>query len=253
MPYAAPSNGSMLTGMPNRIAIVAALEREIRPLVKDWHVSAREHDGRSFKFFEDDHTVAVCGGIGAQAARRACEAVISLYQPSLVISAGVAGALQSDIAPGSGFTPRTVVDAQDGSRTDVGSGTGILVTVGSVIGRGQKAAMAKSYGAQAADMEAAAVARGAQARSVPFCAIKAISDGVDSDLPPIDRFIRHDGQLHTAKFIAYVAMRPWLWRSTWKLARDSARASNTLCKLLQHASAADQELSLHPAGATPNH
>jgi len=236
-----------------KIAIIAALEREIRPLVRNWHISVREHDGRRFKFFEDDRTVAVCGGIGAQAARRACEAVISLYQPSLVISAGFAGALQSDIEPGSGFTPRTVIDARDGSRTEMGSGVGTLVTVDSVVGLEQKMTMARSYGAQAADMEAAAVARGAQARNVPFRAIKAVSDGVDSDLPPIDRFIRHDGQLHSAKFFVYVAIRPWLWRSTWKLARDTSRASNTLCKLLQHTSNANEELGLHPVGATTNH
>lgn len=239
--------------MPNRIAIVAALEREIRPLVRDWHVCVREHDGRRFKFFENDRFVAVCGGIGAQAARRACEAIIFLYEPSLVISAGFAGALQPAIEPGSAFTPRTVIDAQDGSRTDVGSGTGTLVSVGSMVGHEQKMTMAKSYGAQAADMEAAAVARGAEARNVPFRAIKAISDGVDSDLPPIDRFIGHDGQLHTAKLVAYVAVRPWLWGAIWKLARDSSHASNTLCRLLQSISADDEELSFHPSGATANH
>ena len=55
-----------------KLAIVAALEREVWPLVKDWKVSERECDGKKFKFFEKADSVLVCGGIGAQAARRAC-------------------------------------------------------------------------------------------------------------------------------------------------------------------------------------
>jgi adenosylhomocysteine nucleosidase len=240
--------------MPDKIAIVAALEREIRPLVRDWRISLRDHEGRRFKFFENDRAVAICGGIGAPAARRACEAVIALYQPALVISAGFAGALEPNMELGSAFTPRTVIDAQDGSRTHADSGTGTLITVAAVAGPAEKRKLASAYCAQAADMEAAAVARGAQARGIPFRALKAISDGPDSILPPIDRFIRHDGHLQTAKLAAYVAIRPWLWAPTWKLARNGLRASNTLCKMLHpYACAADEKLSLHPKVAKANH
>jgi nucleoside phosphorylase len=67
-----------------KIAIVAALEREVRPLLKRWHSVEREYEGRQFKFFESGESVLVCGGIGAEAARRATEAVIALYRPGLV-------------------------------------------------------------------------------------------------------------------------------------------------------------------------
>jgi adenosylhomocysteine nucleosidase len=240
--------------MCDKVAIVAALEREIKPLVRDWHVSVREHDGRRFRFFESDHLVAVCGGIGGPVARRACEAIITLYQPALVVSAGFAGALESNIEPGSGFTPRTVINAQDGSRTDTGVGSGTLVTVDFVATPEQKRNLAKSYGAQAADMEAAAVARGAQARNIPFCAVKAISDGVNFVLPPIDRYVRSDGQLETVMLVVHIVLRPWIWRSVIQLARQSARASVTLCKLLQHfGRVEDEKPTLHPTGATANH
>ena len=56
-----------------RVAIVAALEREVRPLVKDWSVREKEADGRRLRFFEKDDIVLVCGGIGAEAARRAAK------------------------------------------------------------------------------------------------------------------------------------------------------------------------------------
>src|SRR5438876_546028 len=51
MPWAAPWNGFGQTAMPTpKVAIVAALEREVWPLVKDWPVSHREHEGRWLKF-----------------------------------------------------------------------------------------------------------------------------------------------------------------------------------------------------------
>src|SRR5204863_10104916 len=71
------------TAMP-KIAIVAALERELRPLVRSWKVEPREHAGRVFRFFERGDRVAVCGGIGAEAARRAAEAIIVLYAPEAI-------------------------------------------------------------------------------------------------------------------------------------------------------------------------
>src|ERR1700756_5923168 len=104
------------------VAMVAALEREIWPLVRHWHVSEREYSGRRFRVFESQERVAVCGGIGPQAARRAAEAIISLYRPALVQSVGFAGALDTSLRVGELFEPRQVIDASDGSRAATGSG-----------------------------------------------------------------------------------------------------------------------------------
>ncbi len=233
---------------PPKVALVAALEREVRPLIEHWQVSEREYQGRKFKFFENDRVVLACGGMGAEAARRACEAVIALYQPSLVVSAGFAGALQPELSVGYTLTPRTVVDASDGSRTDTGEGSGVLVSLDSVAGLEQKAKLAKAYGAEAVDMEAAAVARGAEARGVRFRAIKVISDGSDFAMPPIERFIHPNGQFQTARFVFYVALRPWLWGKVMRLARNSAHASTMLCQQLDqfnHRQVDDIEPDLH--------
>ena len=86
--------------MPAKVAIVAALEREVWPLIKSWPTSHKEHDGRAYKFFEKDSAVLVCGGIGAEAARRAAEAIINLYQPALIVSAGFAGGLDPAMQTG---------------------------------------------------------------------------------------------------------------------------------------------------------
>ena len=99
-----------------KVAIVAALEREISSLTRGWSRVAREYDGRGFTFFERDDMVVVCGGIGEQAARRAAEAVIAFYHPALVQSVGFAGALDASLSVGDILTPSVVIDARDGSQ-----------------------------------------------------------------------------------------------------------------------------------------
>src|SRR6185437_5829828 len=99
-----------------KIAIIAAIERELRPLIKSWRTTKLEHEGREFTFYESDYAVAVCGGIGAESARRAAESIIVRSSPKLLISAGVAGALVPELSVGDTVFPAVVIDARDGSR-----------------------------------------------------------------------------------------------------------------------------------------
>lgn len=212
-----------------KIAIIAAMEREVRPLVRVWKVREIERDGRRYRLFENGDAALICGGIGAEAARRAAEAVIGEVNPVRVWSVGFAGALDGSLAVGQVFEPRTVINARDGSRMDTGCGQGSLVTAGAVADRDQKTRLAKAYGAVAVDMEAAAVAQAGEARGVQFGAVKAISDAVDFSLPAMDRFIAGDGTFRAAAFAAHIAVRPWLWGRTAALARNAAKASQALC------------------------
>ncbi len=225
-----------------KIAIVAAIERELWPLIKNWPATEIHHDGREFTFFERDYAVAVCGGIGAEAARRAAEAIIVRYSPELLISAGVAGALVPELRVGETIFPSTVIDTQDGSRHQTAirdtalSGSTLARTVlasyPEIANVAQKQQLAKSYGAHAVDMEAAAVARSAQAHNLSFLAIKAISDESNFELPEMSRFIR-DGKFQTKRFILHVALRPWLWLKMIRLARNTQIASHSLCAWLR--------------------
>jgi len=215
------------------VAIVAALEREVAPMVRNWRVSDQEHGKRRFRFFESANAVLVCGGMGFEAARRATDAVIALYRPSVVLSVGFAGALDESLRVGHVIEARCVVDARDGSRTDTGAGNSILVSFPSVAGAEQKAKLAKSYGGQAVDMEAAAVAKGAEARGLRFAAVKAISDEVGFAMPPMDRFIAPDGSFRARSFAFYAAKRPFIWPDVFRLARNSAKAARALSARLE--------------------
>lgn len=216
-----------------RIAIIAAMEREVKPLIRNWKMRMMGHDGRRYRLFESGEAVLICGGIGAAAARRATEAVIREVNPQLVISVGFAGALDDSLMVGHVLEPRAVINSADGVRTEIGSGQGVLVSSATVADKEQKSRFRKAYGASAVDMEAAAVAQGAQARGAEFGALKAISDVADFNLLAIDRFVSDDGSFHSARFSFHVALRPWLWATTISLARNSSKASYALCDAIE--------------------
>lgn len=218
-----------------RVAIVAALEREVRPLVKGWRASDKEHDGRRFCFFENGEVVLVCGGIGAAAARRAAEAVIAIFAPKTIYSAGFAGALDQKLRVGDVVRPQAVINSGDGSRVILGGGEGTLVSFDAIASPGQKVKLRESYAAQAVDMEAAAVARSAQLRGIEFAAIKVISDAADFEFPSMERFVDAEGKFSEVRFAWFAASRPWLWPQVLRLAKNSRRASRSLCACLRAA------------------
>ena len=217
----------------SKVAMVAALQREVSGLIRGFACIEHEYEGRRFTFFECDELVVVCAGIGLDAARRAAEAVIGLYRPTMVLSVGFAGALQAGLPVGEVVVPAVVIDARDGSRSEIAGGSGALVTFIGVAGRQQKENLAQSYGAQLVDMEAAAVAASARAHEIRFGAIKAISDDSSFEMPEMSRFVDVNGRFMTANFAFSVALRPWLWARTAILARNSRKAARLLADHLQ--------------------
>jgi adenosylhomocysteine nucleosidase len=77
-------------------------------------------------------------------------------------------------------------------------------------------------------MEAATVARIAQAHNLPFHAIKAISDDTTFELHELAQFATQDGQFREAAFAAYSVARPRLWSKLFHLAVNSKRAIQCL-------------------------
>jgi adenosylhomocysteine nucleosidase len=229
-----------------KLAIVAALEREVRPLIRNWRVREQDAGGRRFRFFEKDDIVLVCGGIGAESARRAAEAVIAFYAPKMVCSAGFAGALDPGLRVADIIQPRRVVNAGDGSSVKLNRGEGVLVTFGAIASPAQKTKLRDSFGAQAVDMEAAAVARAAEARGVGFAVVKVISDKFDFSFPAMERFVDSNGRFLEGRFAAFAGLRPWLWPQVLRMARNSGRASRALCDWLRRIDRAAMENSCHP-------
>jgi adenosylhomocysteine nucleosidase len=135
---------------------------------------------------------------------------------------------------GSIARPSTVINVRTGERFPCAGGDGsVLATVASFAGLNEKRRLYDAYGVGTVEMEAATVARLAQAHGLPFSAIKAVSDGADFELPGIERFHTAEGQFREAAFAVYAAFRPWLWRPVVKMAKGSKLAAANLCREIE--------------------
>src|SRR4051812_23777975 len=223
----------MSTATP-KLAIIAALEREIAPLVKGWNATSVDSQRRTTKIFERDNIIVACGGIGGISARIATDAVWRHANGNigLFVSAGFAGALVPELKIGDVFEPGTIIGDSDNNTIDTAKGKGKLVSAGAIAGIEHKRIFAGNYQAQAVDMEAFAVADVARVYNVPCTAIKVISDEYDFPMPPMGRFVTDSGEFKTAGFIGYTLVRPWIWPTVVNLGANSALATKRLCEAL---------------------
>src|SRR5260370_17556544 len=120
-------SGSVATDM-SRIDMIAAMEREVRPLIRSWNVRTLEHGGRRYRLFENGQAVLICAGIGPEAARRATEAEIQEVHPVRVISVGFAGALAGSPPVGQVLEPPTVLNSAASVMTAAGPCTALLLS-----------------------------------------------------------------------------------------------------------------------------
>jgi nucleoside phosphorylase len=222
----------------SRTVIIAAMEREVRPLVRGWRQGPISNGGRSFQAFEKEDMAVVISGTGRKHAEAAARAAVARYRPEQLISAGVAGALIRSLKAGSVFMPNVVVDAADGTeyRASVERGGvvggGILVSVDEIAGAEAKSALVERFHALVVDMEAAGVAKVASEAGTGFGCAKAISDEADFVMPPLGQFIDAEGHFHSGRFAAWTMLRPWHWAKVVTLGRNTSRAVRALCEWL---------------------
>lgn len=211
-------------------AIIAALPREVKPLVRGW----RQHQlPGKVHAYTNDFAVVVCAGMGAARVTLAAQTAMSLKPVTALLSVGLAGACDPSLAVGEVVKAGIVVDTQSGERFTDSQFRQVLVSTPAIASVREKERLNASYGAAAVDMEAATVARIAQAHGLAFHAIKAISDDATFELHEVARFATPDGQFREMAFAAHAALRPQLWRRLIQLARNSNRAINALTTELE--------------------
>jgi adenosylhomocysteine nucleosidase len=216
-----------------RIAIVAALPGELKPLVRGWERSARSGAVLWRRQAGPAEWVAACAGLGGPAALRALEAIEHDGRAAEVVSAGWAGALRPAFVPGRAYWVSGVVDAASGARFPAsGAGEVWLVTQSRVADAAQKAVLAGRYDAGLVDMEAAALAGVCARRGVPFRAVKGVSDGPTDPLPDLTAFIADDGRFRFPAFVLHALVRPWSWPALVRMGRHSGEAAEAIARAL---------------------
>jgi len=217
-----------------RIAIIAAMAGELKPLVRGWPRESRNGVDLWRKRQGEDVRIVACAGIGVNAAKRAFEEIEKDGVIDSVFSVGWAGALREDFAAGQAYRVTGVIDARTGDRFNVAgqSAECWLVTSDRVADQADKRQLATTYGASLVDMEAAGIARQAAMRGIPFYCIKGVSDGFFDELPDFNRFISSNGQFQSVRFIFFAMLRPWHWPALMRLGQNSKKSAQAIKELL---------------------
>jgi adenosylhomocysteine nucleosidase len=216
-----------------RTALIAAFPGELVQIVRGWKHSTR-NGVDLWQHRDEDLWVAACAGTCQAAATRAFAAVEEDAPIDLVFSLGWAGALTTEIRPGTAHNVAGVIDVRTGERfrCDAYAGDRWLVTSPKVADPSEKLRLASTYSAALVDMEAAAIGRLAAMRGIPFYCIKGVSDGLTDRLPDFNRFLSPSGKLQIPRLILFALLRPIYWPALIRMGENSRKASQSIAESL---------------------
>lgn len=229
-----------------RILVTFALENEFAPwrkmrrfqrvCIEAWDHSYRARVG-------DVDVDVVLTGAGRFAVQQSLELAFD-REPEACIVSGLAGALKPEYRPGAVLAARTVGDvagtrfvASDPSLIPHARECGAKIVDKFLVSDSviSTAEWKKALGASgdAVDMESIYILAAAAHRQIPAVAIRAISDGVESDLPlDFDRTFNERGEVSVPRVLRQIAVRPHRISAVLRLAKESEKAARALAKFL---------------------
>jgi len=260
MEKARPPEISSLRRAP--LAIFVATRAEARPLWMALCSTARAprlSDSVARTELQDREVVLVTTGMGPAHAEAAACRLFDGVPGAVAISVGVSAGLDPQLRSGDlivadqvSFYRRSAEAARAFScdselKESAVSGVrrsgdryrlGPIVTVDQIVLTAkEKRELAARSGALAVDMESAAIAAAAAARSVPFLAIRAILDPVEMDLRiAFDQFLDHRGEPRPASLARYLFAHPLALISLVGLGLRTRAACRRLGRLLRELS-----------------
>lgn len=181
-------------------------------------------------------------GPGPRLAGQAVRVALERAGGGILLSTGFCGAAREGLEPGGIFIASEVVDAATGVRypaLPVQAGApfrrGTLWSQDRVAATREEKAQIAARGADAVEMEAAAVAAGAASRRIPFYCVRAVSDGATEDLPlDFNRFRDPEGRFSKWSITAAVLVHPSKLTSLLQFRRTCGRAAEQLGEFLVH-------------------
>ncbi len=229
-----------------KVLITFALANEFAPWRKMRRFERVSVDGGDSTY---DARVGRCDvrvaltGVGGFAARRALVQAFDL-DPDVCISSGLSGGLKACYAPGDVLVARAVADVNGASlvysdaelvsRADASGARVVekfLVSEKVISTVEQKQALSTS--GDAVDMESLYILSEAAHRRIRSVAIRAVSDGADSNLPlDFDHVFSEQGTVSVSKVIGQVVRRPGSIPGLLRLAHESERATAALARFL---------------------
>jgi adenosylhomocysteine nucleosidase len=197
------------------------------------------------------HLESLITGIGPKsAARTLLESLVNHPLPALVVSAGFAGGLNPDLAPGT-----IVYDADHApllaeSLARSGARPARFLSVDHIASTTTaKQTLRLQTSADAVDMESSALREIARTRRLPFAIVRVISDAAHEDLPlDFNRFLDPNGHLRLPSLLLALAASPWRIPPLVRFHHHCREAANHLAQtLLTALTHAEQRTTEHAA------
>ncbi|MGC2331422.1 MAG: hypothetical protein WA581_08210 [Candidatus Acidiferrales bacterium] len=229
-----------------KILVTFALENEFAPWRKMRHFRRVSVDDLDHAYEAEVGSVdvrVVLTGAGRFAAQR-CLGRAFDYEPDICIASGLAGALKVDFRPGAVLAARAVADVNgtrlirsDAELVSRAGGCGarivekFLVADRVIAAAEEKESLGVS--GDAVDMESVFVLSAAAHQRVKAVAIRAISDGVESDLPlDFNRTLNERGAVSVPRVLRQIVAQPHRIGGVIRLAHESERAAAALAGFL---------------------
>ena len=228
--------------MTNRIALIAPMPNELRPLVKMLGLTRTGALGE-YPIYSgrrgEAEIIATRTGIGPQLATEATERLLQSTDVDRVIVSGIAGGIEPLTAVGDLVVPEEVVDSANGERFRATPVAG--VTPKGIIRMGGEddyrltpddLTRLKSEGVVALDMETAAIARECAKRGVPWIAFRSISDmaGDETIGDVVMTLVNPDGSPKLGASLRFLLTHPQRIPRMMRLARDANAACMAAAK-----------------------
>jgi adenosylhomocysteine nucleosidase len=196
-----------------RILIMAALPQEVRPFLRRVSAQPRRDLGLPAWDWEPGQAMVALSGMGAAAARRAAEAMVSRLRPELLVSVGFGGAVTPGLAAGDLVLGETFWHYDPDTRkltagaqppaprplarlyqmlkeAGLTSATASLVTTTRIIHKKDEGEPLTGLSHPVMDLETIVLAEIAAAQALPFLSLRAITDTAIEEIP---EFLRKAG------------------------------------------------------------
>ncbi len=234
------------------LALMAALAQELRSLKRSLQIEEAFVQGACRIFharFGPTPVLLAQSGMGRENAERALNLLLARQRIGPLLSIGFAGGLAESIACGHVVLCSSFRCAQDSDAPVYEADAGLLdraaqtfasepalrtgrcLTVARpVAGPALRRHVARTFGAEVADMESYWLARLAARHHIPFLGVRAVTDTEHGELSPFDRCVRPDGRMAVAAAIGVLLRRPWQASRAVSILRRIARAQEALAR-----------------------
>lgn len=179
-------------------------------------------------------------GVGCSRTRVALQHILTeANSPRAIIAAGFCGALQPGLQVGDIVVAGEVVDLAGHSWPSHSTllpqnqqYRRLLTTNHLIANAVEKQRLGEFHKADAVDMESAAVAEACAARDIPFLAVRAVSDTIDTKLSPELVRLLAGGNVSPWKALRALVRKPSLMGEFRRLAKDTRLAARNLAEAL---------------------